>query len=174
MQDKQRVHWEGEGGSSCGPKGSLGDFWEGRVRVRGDSLGPHLLCPFLILPLYYLSGPPSRPPAHISKYGHLTLFSASILFPHISHDDFSTDFLQVTKVHNITVIFIPSPFLSSTSKTLLILCLQPRALLTYIPAQAQLLLFNQPRMPLLSGFLHDSSAPPSDRDALSSSELPTV
>lgn len=89
-----------------------------------------------------------------------------------SPDDLSTDFLQVTKVQSITVLFIPSHFLSSPSMTLLVLFLLPKALLTYIPALAQPFLFNQPQTLLLPGLLPDSAALPSDRDALSSSNPP--
>lgn len=52
----------GRGGSSCGLKWSLGDFWGDRVRVRGDSLAPHLPWPILILPLWHFSGPSSPSP----------------------------------------------------------------------------------------------------------------
>lgn len=139
-----------------------------REGERGQSWSPLILSfphPSSLLPFKTF-------PFHLPECGHLTLVSASILFPHISSDDLCTDFLQVTKVQNITVVFIPSPFLSFTSMTLLILFHLRGALLTYVPAQARPLLFNQPQMLLLSGLLPDSSAPASDRDALSSSETP--
>lgn len=122
--------------------------------MRGDSPAPYSLLPFLILATYYLPGP-----FLTFLYVHSLTVSASVLSPPISDDSLPIDILQVTKVQNITVVFIPFPLSLSPSVTLLKLFLLPGTSLAYNPAWAKPQLFYQPQIPAPSGILSNSPAP---------------